>query len=866
MKNRQDNRRVPSQRKTTPKRICINKGGDVVGMKRLGKMLLFGALLLGSLILFAGCGESPPESGKTPAKSDKIASEEERLTFAFDGWSGTYLPMYVLKAVFEDELGYRVEVADLQTIPAAFEAVASGRADIFTSAWFPARDSTLDKYPNLVKLGLLYGGKAKDAYEGWMVSADLAKRFNLTHVKDLRNRKVAKALDVDGDGKGNLIGSPPTWASAKRHPEILGDYGLAGLYEIDKVGSEKELLTHIDERFRQGKPALFYMCDPVAFPGDVPMTERAKWLKGIEAYLPLAFNRTVVRNDLIANHPEVAKILCKCKIPGADVGRAMRQIAKKGKSPKFLIRLAREWIDSHRAEVDSWLEGICERSPAPTHEALTLAYSPEKEELMQRLAIEFNLSRPQEIPAIQPIRLHMASMLEDAMDGGLAAISPDSSIWLVQLDRRWQKKNPGASPLVGHRVRYALSPIVIAMWEKKAAKMGYPGKALGWQDLMNNASTDPDFKWCHPSATTASGLLATTAEFYAGAGKQANLTKEDLQAEGVLEYVKSIEATVERYGGESEDRVVIRMLAEGGYPLDAFVAQEQLVIFFNCNTEGEKLVAIYPKEGTFWMDHPLVLLDGPWVTEEQKRAFREFAAFVAKPEQQRLVLMEGYRPAEVGFSLQAEGSLVRPEYNVDPNQPKTLLKVPSAGVVGSIRELWRLTKKPANIYLVVDVSGSMRGEKLSGAKGALFSFIDQIEGERDKVALVDFSDNVREIQRLGKLDRERFGASIRGLKAEGGTRLYTAVAYAFEKLEKQGEPQRINVIVAMTDGKSNDDIAILESKLRATDFPVLIFTVAYGEDADLDALQRIAQLSEGRAYPSDPETIETLYQLLSAYF
>jgi Ca-activated chloride channel family protein len=596
------------------------------------------------------------------------------------------------------------------------------------------------------------------------------------------------------------------------------------------------------------------------------MTERATWLKGIEAYLPLSFNRTVVRSDLIAKRPEVAKVLSNCKIPGSDIGRAMRQIAKKGTSPKFLERLAREWIDSHHAVVESWFEGISERAPAPTMEALTLAYSPEKEELIQKLAIAFNLSRQPETPPIRPIRLDMASMLEDAMDGSFAAISPDSSIWLAQLDRRWQKRNPEASPLVGHRVRCALSPIVIAMWEKKAAKMGFPGKALGWEDLMKNASTDPDFKWCHPSATTASGLLATTAEFYAGAGKQGNLTKEDLQAEGVLEYVKAIEATVERYGGESEDRVVIRMLAEGGYPLDAFVAQEQLVIFFNCNTQGEKLTAIYPKEGTFWMDHPLVLLDGPWVTEEQKRGFREFASFVAKPEQQRLVLTEGYRPAEVGLSLQAEGSLIKPEYNVDPDQPKTLLKVPSDGVVGSIRELWRLTKKPANIYLVVDVSGSMAGEKLSGAKGALLSFIDQIEGERDKVALVAFSGDASEIQRLRKLDRERFGASIRGLKAEGGTMLYDAVAYAFDKLQKKGESKRINVIVAMTDGQSQGDMAVLESKLRTTDFPVLIFTVAYGGDADLDTLQRIAQLGDGRAYPSDPETIGALYQLLSAYF
>lgn len=506
------------------------------------------------------------------------------------------------------------------------------------------------------------------------------------------------------------------------------------------------------------------------------------------------------------------------------------------------------------------------RSPSLPSGTLTIAYSPEKEDLFLKLVLEFNLSRPQDIPPIHPIRRDMADMLEEAVNGRLAAISPDSSIWLAQLDRMWQKRKPGASPLVGHSVRYALSPIVIAMWESKATEMGHPRKALGWRNLMQKASKDPGFKWSHPSTATASGLLATTAEFYAGAGRKTNLTKKDLEAERTIEYVKTIEATVERYGGESEDRVAIRMLAEGGHPLDAFVAQEQLVIYFNRNTLGEKLVAIYPKEGTFWMDHPLVLLEGPRVTEEQKRTFREFAAFVRKPEQQQLVLREGYRPAEVAVSLQAEGSLIRPEYNVDPKQPKTLLKVPPAGVVEIIRELWRLTKKPANIYLVVDVSGSMQGEKLYGAKDALLSFIDQIEGDRDRVALVSFSSDVHEIQRLGQLDREHFGASIRGLTAGGGTMLYDAVAHAFWKLKQQHDPQRINVIVAMTDGQSQGDIGYLELSVREADFPVLIFTVAYGEDADLDVLKRIARMGDGQAYPSDPETIEKLYQLLSAFF
>ena len=200
-------------------------------------------------------------------------------------------------------MGYDVTISDQSTIPAAFQSVAEGRTDIFTSAWFPARDFTFDKYSNLVKLGQSYGGKDRDAYEGWMVSVGVAQEHSVAHVQDLNSPELARLFDTDGDGKGNLIGCPGDWVCAKRHPEILQDHGLAGLYEIDEPGSEAELLASVEERFRQGQPALFYMYQPVAFPGGTPVMDQAVWLEGTTAYLPLAFNRAITRSDFIANHP-----------------------------------------------------------------------------------------------------------------------------------------------------------------------------------------------------------------------------------------------------------------------------------------------------------------------------------------------------------------------------------------------------------------------------------------------------------------------------------------------------------------------------------------------------------------------------------
>ena len=91
------------------------------------------------------------------------------------------------------------------------------------------------------------------------------------------------------------------------------------------------------------------------------------------------------------------------------------------------------------------------------------------------------------------------------------------------------------------------------------------------------------------------------------------------------------------------------------------------------------------------------------------------------------------------------------------------------------------------------------------------------------------------------------------------------MAFAYDMLQDRGESERINVIVAMTDGESSGSIAVLESRLREPHFPVLVYTIAYGEEPELD-VERIAWISEGQAYPSDPRSIKKLFGSLSAFF
>ena len=165
---------------------------------------------------------------------------------------------------------------------------------------------------------------------------------------------------------------------------------------------------------------------------------------------------------------------------------------------------------------------------------LRVAYSPEKEEMFVRLVEDYNRADHQTAAGrairVDPIRMEPDAMLLGAISGEFEAMSPDSSIWLHQLDQLYaeQVSDPDAF-LVSQTRHYAISPIVIAMWKDAALELGWPDRALGWNSLVNHALANPDFTWSHPSTASASGLLATLAEFYAASGVTRGLTPEDLQ-------------------------------------------------------------------------------------------------------------------------------------------------------------------------------------------------------------------------------------------------------------------------------------------------------------------------------------------------
>ncbi len=531
---------------------------------------------------------------------------------------------------------------------------------------------------------------------------------------------------------------------------------------------------------------------------------------------------------------------------------------------------------------------------SPDSATLTVAVSPGMKEMVDALADDFNgdqtTTSDGQTMQVRTVEMTPQEMVDQSLGApSFQALAPDSSLWLNQLERRWaaiqdeERVGEGEALIpIGNRrtstvVRYAASPIVIAAWESVARDLGWPGQAVGWQEIQRKATEDADFKWNHPSTSHASGLLATLAEFYAGAGLTRGLTEEDATAEETLAYVQAVESTV-RFYGESEEVIVERLAAEGRDFLDAFVAQEQVVVAWNAAHSGERLVAIYPAEGTLWADHPLALLalgggGETAVTENQRRTFHAFAQFLTAPEAQGRLLAAGYRPADLSIPLDQAGSPFAESDAVDWREPQTTLQIPSASVVEVVQNVWWYTKRPTNVFLVVDTSGSMGGEKLDRTQEALKAFVTQIRGDRDRVGLIEFGTGIKSVEPLEPLDEARrqvLMGRIDGLAADGETALLDAVWEGYDSLQQEADGEAINALVVMTDGQENASRRGMADLGRRFEqggaVEVVVFTIAFGRGADENLLQRIAEAGNGQFRRADETDIEELYRIISTYF
>lgn len=515
---------------------------------------------------------------------------------------------------------------------------------------------------------------------------------------------------------------------------------------------------------------------------------------------------------------------------------------------------------------------------------LTIAYGSEKKTWLDGEIAQFGRSSPETSThrkIVVDARPMGSGEAVQAIRAGTIkphVFSPASSVYLEMLDG-----SPRGEPVV-------LSPLVVAMWRPMAEALGWPERLLSWSDFLGVA-TDPRgwsahghaewgrFKLAHTHPEFSnSGLLAFLAESYAGARKTRDSTIADLDAPQTRSFLEGVESTVVYYG-KSTGFFMDKMLARGPGFLSGAVVYENLVVESYAraaSASAPPLVAVYPKEGTFWADHPYAILDAAQVGRDEREAAKAFFDHLRSREAQERALGLGFRPADTKV---ATGAPLDAAHGVDPKQPQTILPLPPSDVVARLPATWAATKKGADVVIVFDKSGSMAGRPLDEAKAGAKSFLVTL-GDCDDVTFAPFDSTVYAPRGPYPLatGRGRLSGELSMVSANGGTALYDAIDRAYDAALARADksPGVIHAVVVMTDGKdegSRTPLAALQRKLgvrraseSAGDAPVKVFTIAYGEQAEGRVLSEIADAAGGWSGRGSVDTIRDVYVEVASFF
>ena len=459
----------------------------------------------------------------------------------------------------------------------------------------------------------------------------------------------------------------------------------------------------------------------------------------------------------------------------------------------------------------------------------------------------------------------------------------------------------------------ALAPVVMAIWESRlnAIQEKEGSEEIGWEELLNvlnapNGWGDYNIPgnrttvyYGHTDPFISSTALSTLiAEFYASARANSNdpdfrrLSLEQVNNSAVQDGVRDIEELIRHYSSRTTE--FKEYIAQGPDYLDFVALEENDLIYINQGKTSyqppEKLVALYPKEGTFWHEHPFAIANADWVTDEQRQAAKTFTEYIRSEPVQQKVMEAGFRPASPGVQV---GYPIVPELGVDPNKPSTILEVPDPEVVAAVQSSWQFVKKQADVLLVIDTSGSMDGDKITQAKAAANTFLDNMPSQ-NRVGLVAFDDQPQmydfNLDTLVYLDSNTLAASealvsfeggqseirrqVDSLQAGGDTSLFDAIAQSVDllKASREDADDRIQAIVVLSDGQDTSSITALNDVIELIKTnkedrnPVIVIPVAYGGDADINALNGIARASATRVQSGDPQNITKVLEIISSYF
>ena len=163
-------------------------------------------------------------------------------------------------------------------------------------------------------------------------------------------------------------------------------------------------------------------------------------------------------------------------------------------------------------------------------------------------------------------------------------------------------------------------------------------------------------------------------------------------------------------------------------------------------------------------------------------------------------------------------------------------------------------RAPMAVSLVIDVSGSMAGEKIANARMAASSLLETM-ANGDIVSIYGFSNGVSEIAAptaLSSSSRAYLMQQISMLQPLGGTNMWAGMQAGIRRMAEAPASHPIRRIMLISDGQANigpsDPQSLGNLAAQATEWRTQVTAIGVGLDYDERTLGALAVRSSGRLY------------------
>jgi Ca-activated chloride channel homolog len=449
---------------------------------------------------------------------------------------------------------------------------------------------------------------------------------------------------------------------------------------------------------------------------------------------------------------------------------------------------------------------------------------------------------------------------------------PDSSVWLTVAAAR-----PDAAQLLPTEPPPSLasSPVVLAMQQPMAEALGWPERELGWSELLGAFAQGQTWEqFGHPEWGPLRLGLSDPTRSTAGLG--GIMTVLDLDSDSALsdqELLGGIAFSQLITASEEDPSRLLQPYAEAGaepaqLPAGFTVLERDLAVHA-ADSPAVPLVPVYVREGTLYADYPYTVLRASWVDADRQDLAGQFLAYLTGSAGREAYSAAGFRGAgheAAGAPLLATDRGFAAEVASPPRQP-----TPQG--VAELLAMWPALFRPANVLLLLDVSGSMNDEvpgtdqsRLSLLQSAatqglgllnnqtfvgLWEFSTELTPDTPYRVLVPVGPSNEEVGGVNR--RQALLGAIQGLRADGGTGLYDTVHDAYLTMQEAWQADASNLVVVITDGKDefHDGRSLPQlldelGEAVQPDRPLPIVAMAVGPEADAAALQQITDVTGGR--------------------